>query len=305
MPVCDDAAYLPQSIESILAQTVRDLELVILDNGSTDGSAEIAERWAALDTRIRVLRHPERLGPVDSSNEAVRAARAPLIARMDADDVAHPERLEREIEAIQADPGVVLVGTLWEGIDARGRMVRPRDRSSLLGRSVEMPFPHGSALFCRAAFDRVGGYLLEHEGWEDLDLFQRLAQIGRVVVIPEALCLVRFRSGSLTGDYSVETLRRLRDQRDAVSHERFGTGARRSERDVLYYYCAMRLWAGRSVREPGASPRKHGLALSLWLLWARVHPPTLRATLAAAIRVRDALSGRRLPAGAAVEWHFE
>jgi glycosyltransferase involved in cell wall biosynthesis len=304
MPVHNAAGYVGQSIESILAQTFPDFELVVLDNGSTDGSAEIAERWAARDARIRVLRHPERLGPVDSSNAAVRAARAPVIARMDADDVAHPDRLSRELAILDADPEVVLVGTLWEGMDARGRRVRPRDRSALLDRTVETPFPHGSALFPRSAFDRVGGYLPEYDGWEDLDLFQRLAQIGRVAVIPEALYLVRFHAGSITGNLSLATIERLRAQRAAVANQRFGDTARRSTRDTVYYYSAIRLWAGRSVPGIDASARQRGLALSLWLLWARLHPPTLRAALAAAIRFRDSLSGRRLPKGAVVEWRF-
>jgi glycosyltransferase involved in cell wall biosynthesis len=90
MPVYNALPHLDQAIESILKQTLSEFEFVILDDASTDGSRERLEHWAELDSRIRLLEGDENLGPVGSSNFVARAARAPFVARMDADDISYP-----------------------------------------------------------------------------------------------------------------------------------------------------------------------------------------------------------------------
>src|SRR5918998_4033201 len=168
MPVRDARRFLDESVRSILGQTFGDFEFVILDDASSDGSAEVLREWARRDARIRLVESKRRLGLSGSSNAVVREARAPLVARMDADDVAHPERLARQLEVMRADPEVVLVGSLCEGIDASGRRVRPRDRWRLVRASLYPPFPHASVMFRRAAFEEVGGYREDCAGWEDM-----------------------------------------------------------------------------------------------------------------------------------------
>src|SRR3990172_7670378 len=116
MPVRDAAPYLPDSIGSILGQTFEDLELIVLENGSSDGSREIIRRYADADRRVRLYEHPEPLGMVASSNRVVSKARASLVARMDADDACLPERLERQLEVMRRADDVVAVGTLCDGI---------------------------------------------------------------------------------------------------------------------------------------------------------------------------------------------
>ncbi len=138
MPVHNAQPFLDESVGSILNQTFADFEFVILDDGSTDGSTEALREWAQRDARIRLYESARNLGPAGSSNFVVERARAPLVARMDADDVSHPDRLRRQWEVLERRPDVALVGTLYEGIDARGRRVRPRDRWRL-ARPTDQP----------------------------------------------------------------------------------------------------------------------------------------------------------------------
>ncbi|HWS55242.1 MAG TPA: glycosyltransferase family A protein, partial [Pyrinomonadaceae bacterium] len=90
MPVRNGRAFLDECVRSVLAQTFRDFEFVILDDASDDGTTELLREWARRDARIRVVESARPLGLSGSSNAVVRASRAPLVARMDADDVAHP-----------------------------------------------------------------------------------------------------------------------------------------------------------------------------------------------------------------------
>ncbi len=128
MPVHNALPFLNQSIKSILEQTLTDFEFIILDDASTDGSSETLHKWAQRDARIQIHESNQRLGLSASSNAVVAKARAAIVARMDADDIAHPDRLRRQWEIIAARPDVAAVGTLCNGIDAAGREVRPRDR---------------------------------------------------------------------------------------------------------------------------------------------------------------------------------
>ena len=178
MPVHNALPFLDESIESILGQTLNDFEFVILDDASTDGSIELLREWARRDQRIRLHESTRRLGLAGSSNAVVAKAQAPIVARMDADDIAHPDRLSQQWNVIASQPDIAVIGTLCNGIDATGRVVRPRDRWRLLRRSAYIPFPHGSAMFRRASFEEVGGYNERAVRGEDQDLFARMAAKG-------------------------------------------------------------------------------------------------------------------------------
>lgn len=317
MPVHNARPYLEQSVGSVLGQTFRDFELVILENGSTDGSGAVLRAFAEREPRIRLLETPDALGMTGSSNMVASQARAEVIVRMDADNLSHPRRLERQVEVFDRHPEVTLVGTLCEGIDEAGRRVRPRDRWGLTRRATESPFPHGSSAFRRAAFEAVGGYREGSEGWEDLDLFQRLAEVGRVIVLPCSLCGVRFHGRSTTARMPVERALRVAAAKDRVLSERFpgAVGPARSQNDrkidVLYTREARRLWGGGRptlLRQLSA----HGLIgrlprrpwLLAWAVWGRLSPGSLRLALRLWIRARDRAAGRRLPQGEPVEWRF-
>src|SRR4051812_39806694 len=127
MPVHNALPHLDAAVRSILDQGHRDFEFVIYDDASTDGSTECLREWAAKDRRIRLFEGQHNLGPVGSSSFVVEHSTAPLIARMDADDLCSPDRLERQIELLRDHPEVGLVGTLFNIIDSDGRRIRGPD----------------------------------------------------------------------------------------------------------------------------------------------------------------------------------
>lgn len=324
MPVHNAGTYLDQCIQSIVDQTFRDFEFIIVDDCSTDGSTAALREWARRDCRIRLFESTQTLGPSGSSNYVVRHARAPLVARMDADDVSHPERLARQRRVLAAREDVVLVGTLCDGIDAQGRGVRPRDRWRLMRASLYPPFPHGSVMFRRAAFESVGGYQAACAYWEDQDLFLRLTRSGRIVVLPDLLYRYRYHATNMTGSAPLDRgaracgIRRLcleefragRDYAGLLVPNGESTVSPNGTAEALYQTATMRLWAGHPpailrealTRGMRISPRA---ALTLVLAaWGSVSPSTLRSALREFIRARDILAGLRIKDGRAYEWRL-
>ena len=296
MPVHNARPFLDESIRSILEQTFRDFEFVILDDGSTDGSVELLREWARRDGRIRLHESTKQLGLSGSSNAVVLKARAPIVARMDADDVAHPDRLKRQWDVIHGRPDVAVVGTLCNGIDATGREVRPRDRWRLVRRSVYIPFPHGSAMFRRDVFDQVGGYDDDSAGGEDQHLFSRMAARGRVLTLPDVLYSYRYHSNNATLSVGTREI--------AGTHFQNGNALA-----AFYRVGAMRLWAGEPpmLLQPMLENKSlkwnlKTLTILVSAIWGHVSPPTLRAFLRLSIRARDGLAGVRVKDGRPYEW---
>jgi glycosyltransferase involved in cell wall biosynthesis len=193
MPVRDGALYVAEAVESILAQRFADFEFLIYDDGSTDGSLEILERYAERDRRIRLFRRPHS-GYAIWLREGVAAASAPFLARMDADDVARPDRLERQLDFLRRRPECNAVGARVLRIDPDGCPIReaqgPLDHEAieaalLAGRGEALPHP--AVMLRRDALLAAGSYRPEYEPAEDLDLFLRLAERGRLANLPEIL----------------------------------------------------------------------------------------------------------------------
>jgi glycosyltransferase involved in cell wall biosynthesis len=157
LPVHDAERYLAEAVESILAQSFGDFELLAIDDGSRDGSAAILDAYARRDARVRVVRRPHE-GLIATLNEGLALARGELVARMDADDVALPQRLERQAERLDRDPGLLCIGGAFEVIDAG---LRPfdacvfRDHPAALCRCIGGP---PCAAMYRRRRDRVGAY---------------------------------------------------------------------------------------------------------------------------------------------------
>ncbi|MEP0392203.1 MAG: glycosyltransferase family A protein [Erythrobacter sp.] len=121
MTVFNGERYLMEAVDSILAQTMPNFELLVIDDQSTDSTVEILTTYAALDDRVRVLRNIENSGPYPSANIGLAQARAPLIARMDADDICAPDRLERQLTFMEKSPNCMLVGGGYRSIDGHGK----------------------------------------------------------------------------------------------------------------------------------------------------------------------------------------
>lgn len=299
MPVYNALPFLDDSISSILGQTLRDFEFVILDDASSDNSSERLREWAARDPRIQIHESKIRLGLSASSNAVVAKARAAIVARMDADDVAHPDRLRRQFEIIKNSPDVAVVGTLCNGIDASGREVRPRDRWRLVRRSSYIPFPHGSVMFRREVFDKVGGYEETVTAGEDQDLFARIAAHGRIVTLPDVLYSYRYHSNNAT------LLNGLRAVGENHSHNGGSLAA-------FYMLGAMRLWAGEPPRllEPMLKQKSfkwdpRSLLIFASAVWSQVSPLTLKVVMRGSIKVRDLVASITVKDGKPYEWHSE
>ena len=120
LPVYNGGPFLPRVLASLLAQTWRDFEVLVIDDGSSDGSAEIAAAHARSDPRVRVLRNERNLGLARTLNRGLDEARSPLVARQDVDDLSHPERLARQVAFLEAHAEVALVGAQGWEIDRDG-----------------------------------------------------------------------------------------------------------------------------------------------------------------------------------------
>lgn len=196
LPMCNAERYLRLSIESILEQTFRELELVIVDDGSTDGSAAIAEEYASRDARVRLLRL-QRSGLSHALNAGVAASKGWYIARMDADDIAHPDRLRKQVAFLDATPSCVLVGTSIEVIDAvdgsLGTRYFAEDHEEIVEEMLHGTFAisHPTVLMRRAAFDAAGGYDQAMYPSDDFALWLEMSKSGRLANLREPL--LRYR----------------------------------------------------------------------------------------------------------------
>src|SRR5215210_1130681 len=196
MPVRNALPHLDAAVESILGQSFRHFEFVILDDASTDGSTERLREWASRDSRIRLIEEKHKLGPALSSERVARAATATIVARMDADDISYPTRLAEQLDVMNRDPRVGVVGGLYDIIDANGRRIRRAEPWRLIQPGSIPPFGNGPMMYRRQVFESAGGYRKACEFWEDHDLILRMAAITRVMVLPHAIYQVRQSSTS-------------------------------------------------------------------------------------------------------------
>ena len=197
IPAYNAQRYLVAAVESMLSQTYGEFECIVIDDGSTDRTQQLLADLAARDPRVRALRVPHG-GIVEALNAGLYAARGELIARMDSDDVSLPTRLEEEIRFLDENPDIIAVGSkvllvdpydspLWE-IDVK--LEHGQIEEELL-RGNGWALFHPTVVMRRHAIDKAGVYRPEYQWSEDVDLFLRLAQVGRLANLPKAL--LRYR----------------------------------------------------------------------------------------------------------------
>lgn len=203
LPLYNGESYIREAVESVIAQTHRDFELLILDDGSRDGSLAQVREIARRDPRVRVIARENR-GLTETLNELLAAATGELVARMDADDVCLPDRFARQVAFLAEHPEVVCVGGDAEMIDERGRFLTvlhvPEDdaeiqRQALVGHA---PLFHPSVMIRREVLARIGGY--RHEFWpaEDLDLWLRLGEAGALANLRGPVLRYRLHAHSIS-----------------------------------------------------------------------------------------------------------
>lgn len=213
MSVYNGERFLTEAIESVLAQTFTDFEFLILDDGSRDSTPAILARFAAQDSRIRPIVRENR-GLIASLNQLLAEARAPIVARMDADDACLPERFERQVAFLATHPEYGVVGSWCEDIDALGQPWRvgrtqPRHPDTHEGflRAIERDEPllcHPAVMYRRDLVLAVGGYHSAFRHCEDLDLWLRLISRTRICSLPEELIRYRHYEEQVSSRHSTE-----------------------------------------------------------------------------------------------------
>ena len=202
MPVRNGARWLREAVDSVLGQEFRDFELVVVDDGSDDGTPGVLERCSADDDRLRLLRQPPQ-GIVAALNLGIAAARGSYLARLDADDVARPDRLARQVAFIERHDRIDLVGSAAQLIDEGGTVigrVAPPIDPAKLARHLRRgnPIVHSSVMMRADAVRRSGGYRKAFAAAEDYDLWLRMAERGGIANLPEPLVSLRRHGASVS-----------------------------------------------------------------------------------------------------------
>jgi glycosyltransferase involved in cell wall biosynthesis len=201
MTVYNDLRFLDAAVESVLVQDLKDFELIIVDDGTHQSA--VMERLAGRDPRICLIVNAENVGAAAAANRGIERARADIIARLDADDIAEPTRIRRLLSALDDDPQLGLVGTWFTTMTENGE---PSETIRLPTTDLEIrwcflfsnPFCHSSVAFRRLCFDAVGGYRPELRVLEDYDLWSRILTACRAGNIPEPLTRYRLNTKGLT-----------------------------------------------------------------------------------------------------------
>lgn len=198
IPVYNSGATIAESVESALGQTFTEFEVIAVDDGSTDISAEVLSRYGA---RIRVLTQPNR-GLSAARNAGVRLGTAEYVAFLDADDIWEPEMLERTVAALDRLPHSVLAYTDVTVVDSSGRPLDAALVSDSLGRAPQLedlfvrlwPIMPSAVVMRRGVFDAVGGFseAFRGLGYEDVFMWMRARELGEFVYLPESLVRWRF-----------------------------------------------------------------------------------------------------------------
>jgi glycosyltransferase involved in cell wall biosynthesis len=208
------AGFLPEALESAIAQTFTDWELLIVDDGSTDNTREVAEGFIAKDERIRYYKNETNLKISRSRNRGLELARGKYVAMLDSDDIwCDPDKLSKQYEFLESHPDHALVGGGVIAIDADGkelkRYIDPSDDEDLRKLIlIRNPFAQSSVMFPRQAIMDLGAYDVDLSGIEDYDLWMRIGIKWKFAILNEYLLKYRVHSGNISLTDRANTMRR-------------------------------------------------------------------------------------------------
>jgi|SRR5688500_17785348 len=196
MPVYNGEKYLREAIDSILTQTLTNFEFLIIDDGSKDNSIEIINSYK--DPRIKLVKNETNLGISKTLNRGIELAAAELIARMDADDISYPSRLQKQYDYFTSNPECALLSTWAKTINEKNEHVRTekyRSRLHYYNLTFECWMYHPTVMYTRSAVMEVGMYNIPYA--EDFELFWQLSRKFKIACLEEVLVDYRITSQSL------------------------------------------------------------------------------------------------------------
>lgn len=203
MPVYNGEKYLAEAIKSILNQTYKNFEFIIVDDGSTDRSAEIIQKYAKKDKRVMYLKNPKNLRICKTLNRGIKAAKGKYIARMDADDWSYPYRLDKQVRFMEENQDVVVSGGTMDVCDMSLNKLNER-QYNLTDRDIRnklffwSPFCHGTTIYRKKEFLKSGGYDPHFDKAQDYDLWFRLGKLGKFANLSAPLYKMRVNTKSST-----------------------------------------------------------------------------------------------------------
>lgn len=297
MPLFNTSAYVGRAVQSVLDQSFRDFELIVIDDGSTDDSAQIVAEFAARDGRIRLTRRENR-GLIRTRNELLQLAAGELLAWMDSDDLSLPGRLAEQVEEFDRRPGLACLGSAAQWIDPAdvplGFERHPPGHAEIRREQQHgsgMRFP--TVMLRKVIVARAGGFREPFRIGEDLDFLLRVGEIGEMANLPQVLYRYRQHVSStsrmLGGAWSnyLEAIQALAAERAAEGSDRLQRGlplsiALPAEDEPVPAWAVYATWA---VPAAQAGFWRAGLKYAVWsvALNPRRRKPwlALRAVLAA------------------------
>lgn len=313
---CYNAArWLDEAIKSVLNQTYCNFEFLIVDDGSEDDTLKIIKRYADQDTRIAfIAKH--NTGLADSLNLGIREARGKWIARLDADDVCEPSRLEKQFDLARENPALVFIGTGLTMIDQNGAELRdyryPSRHASLLKHlrtSRRFP-PHSSAFYRTEVVRAVGSYRTRIRRAQDWDLWFRLSEVGELACIDESLVKIRKHSSQISHDESGKR-QKLYSRIAMTSYWLRQYGFPDPVSDVEERFEVFRIWIEKRLEEEALFISEYFMDQSRKMFYGAPKSPTgalklfgmaLRHPVIVLYQLRQRVFGDQLPRRLAQEW---
>lgn len=304
MPARNAQRYVASAVASVLSQDYRDLELVFVDDGSTDGTRAIVQAFG--DRRVRIVDGRGR-GLSSALNAGLETASGEFVARLDADDIAEPDRTWRQVEYLDAHPEAVVVGSwtnLMDDEEAPLGVLRVPSRQEDVEAALangRNPFLHPTVMFRAEQSREAGGYDARLDGLvgEDAEFLHRLCGLGRGANLPNPLVRYRLARGAVSNGYPLlsssaqkrreDIIRRVCDRTDDTNDHRdahaIAAAARGIEPELAYNYRV-----GRTVLQTQGDPRI--AARYLARAW-RMRPLSLRVVKNLAVATMQAAANRR------------